>query len=159
MRPEVVAFRELDTLVRGLTDQLAGYRRRALAAETRARELERAVEATRLELTAATAARSDAEVASRAALTALPAAPESLAELEKERALQEAAAEAAAEAARQQADGADGTDGDQPLRRTDPLAIENERLKSRLAEARDRTAQLGDRVRFLRQQLMQGAER
>ena len=106
MRPEVVAFRELDALVRGLTDQLAGYRRRALAAETRTRELERAIDVTRQELSAATTARSDAEVASRAALTALQAAQESLAELEKERALHEAAFGGSRQKRRrQQADG------------------------------------------------------
>lgn len=43
MRPEVAAFRELDSLVRNLTEQLAGYRRRALTAEARARDLEERV--------------------------------------------------------------------------------------------------------------------
>lgn len=40
VRPEVVAFRELETLVRHLGDELAGFRRRALLAEGRVRELE-----------------------------------------------------------------------------------------------------------------------
>ena len=39
-RPEGVAFRELEQLVRHLGDELAGFRRRALVAEARVRELE-----------------------------------------------------------------------------------------------------------------------
>ena len=39
-RPEVTAFQELETLVRHLGDELAGFRRRALVAEARLRELE-----------------------------------------------------------------------------------------------------------------------
>ena len=39
-RPEVAAFRELEQLVRHLGDELAGFRRRALVAESRVRELE-----------------------------------------------------------------------------------------------------------------------
>ena len=40
VRPETIAFRELETLVRHLGDELAGFRRRALVAEGRVRELE-----------------------------------------------------------------------------------------------------------------------
>jgi hypothetical protein len=40
VRPEITAFRELETLVRHLGDELAGFRRRALLAEARVRELE-----------------------------------------------------------------------------------------------------------------------
>jgi len=40
VRPEIVAFRELETLVRHLGDELAGFRRRALLAEARVRDLE-----------------------------------------------------------------------------------------------------------------------
>jgi hypothetical protein len=40
VRPEVTAFHELQTLVHHLGDELAGFRRRALAAEARVRELE-----------------------------------------------------------------------------------------------------------------------
>ena len=40
VRPEVLAFRELETLVRRLADELGGFRRRALVAEARVRELE-----------------------------------------------------------------------------------------------------------------------
>lgn len=39
-RPDVTAFRELEHLVRGLGDELASFRRRALQAEARVRELE-----------------------------------------------------------------------------------------------------------------------
>ena len=39
-RPEVTAFHELETLVHRLADELAGFRRRALLAEARAKELE-----------------------------------------------------------------------------------------------------------------------
>lgn len=38
--PDIAAFRELETLVRHLGDELAGFRRRALLAEARVRELE-----------------------------------------------------------------------------------------------------------------------
>ena len=40
VRPDILAFRELETLVRHLGDELAGFRRRALVAEGRLRELE-----------------------------------------------------------------------------------------------------------------------
>jgi predicted nucleic acid-binding Zn-ribbon protein len=39
-RPEVAAFRELEGLVRALTEEMAAFRRRALSAESRLRELE-----------------------------------------------------------------------------------------------------------------------
>jgi|SRR5215208_8546392 len=39
-RPEVLAFRDLEQLVRHLGDELAGFRRRALLAEARIKELE-----------------------------------------------------------------------------------------------------------------------
>lgn len=39
-RPELRAFRELEVLVGHLADELASFRRRALAAEARVRELE-----------------------------------------------------------------------------------------------------------------------
>jgi len=41
-RPELQAFRELETLVRHLGDELATFRRRALSAEARLRELDAA---------------------------------------------------------------------------------------------------------------------
>ena len=39
-RPEAIAFRELESLVRHVADELAGFRRRALLAEARLREVE-----------------------------------------------------------------------------------------------------------------------
>jgi|SRR5919198_2612457 hypothetical protein len=39
-RPEIESYRELEALVRHLGDELAGYRRRALAAEERLRGIE-----------------------------------------------------------------------------------------------------------------------
>ncbi len=113
MRPDVAAFRELDTLVRNLTEQLAGYRRRALAGESRARELEHRVG----ELEAALAA------ANAMASVTAPASVEF-------------------------------GSSDSPA-----MGSEREDLRARLQEARERTAQLADRVRFLRQQLMHGIER
>ncbi|MDB4880943.1 MAG: hypothetical protein JWL60_2389 [Gemmatimonadetes bacterium] len=40
VRPETIAFHELETLVRHLGDELAGFRRRALLAEARLREVD-----------------------------------------------------------------------------------------------------------------------
>jgi hypothetical protein len=40
VRPETQAFRELETLVRHLGDELAAFRRRALVAEARLREID-----------------------------------------------------------------------------------------------------------------------
>ena len=39
-RPEIIAFRDLEQLVRHLGDELAGFRRRALLAESRLKEFE-----------------------------------------------------------------------------------------------------------------------
>jgi len=39
-RPEIAAFRDLEQLVRHLGDELAGFRRRALLAESRLKEFE-----------------------------------------------------------------------------------------------------------------------
>jgi hypothetical protein len=43
-QPETAAFRQLDQLVRSLGEELAGFRRRALAAESRVRVLETAMQ-------------------------------------------------------------------------------------------------------------------
>jgi hypothetical protein len=45
-RPEQRAFHELETLVRNLLDEMAGFRRRALLAESRLKELDGSVAAT-----------------------------------------------------------------------------------------------------------------
>ena len=125
MRPEVVAFRELDTLVRNLSDQLAGYRRRAMAAEARTRDLESLLTSTNSALAGA-----QSEVVNWKELA--------------QRAELEAAAPSIA------------------VNTTPPdpeLVRENEELRALLLEARERTTQLVERVRFLRQQLGQGAEK
>jgi len=149
VRPEALAFRELDVLVRKLTDQLAGYRRRAMAAEAKARELElsleRAVAKGESALAAARAetagvrrllddARSQVDQISDGA----PGGVEELFPMGS-------AAPGSMEAADH------STYGD--------IAVENERLRTRLGEARERTTMIVDRVRFLRQQMMQASER
>jgi chromosome segregation ATPase len=98
------AFRELEQLVRHLGDELAQFRRRALQAEARVKELE---SATQTETPEAAPVASSAE---------------------------------SGELVRQ-------------------LTQENAELKSRLAGALERTSQLGERVRFLRQQTERGGER
>ncbi len=73
MRPELAAFKELDVLVRNLGEQLAQFRRRALSAEVKCRELEEALvlaadEQVRLSglLHAATSIEAEPEVATSA---------------------------------------------------------------------------------------------
>jgi hypothetical protein len=97
-RPEITAFQELEQLVRHLADELAGFRRRALLAESRVRELE---------------------------------SEESQPDLRDQRELSE---------------------------RVGQLEEENSVLRSRLESATERTRQMLERVRFIRQQA-QGAER
>lgn len=146
MRPDTIAFRELDTLVRNLSDQLAGYRRRALSAESRARELEQLVaerDGTLIEVRADGLRSNQARALLEAKVRELEAKAE-LAKVEVVR-VQAAFAAAAAAATPQAVDS--------------ELARENERLRARLSEAGEKTTQLGERVRFLRQQIGQGAER
>lgn len=146
MRPETIAFRELDSLVRNLSDQLAGYRRRALAAESRTRELEQVVaerDGTLIEVRADGLRSTQARALLEAKVRELEAKAEvARAELLRAQAAFAAAAEAAT-----------------PNAVESELARENARLRARLAEAGERTTQLGERVRFLRQQVGQGAER
>jgi hypothetical protein len=155
VRPDVVAFRELDALVRNLTDQLAGYRRRALSSEARTRDLEQevvrleaALAAAKLETAGAVEAREHALAAAREATAVARAAKEALTELERVPVM----------AAPDAIDSPDAT-AVEPVVGTRDAIAENERLRLKLREARDKTAQLADRVRFLRQQLTQGAER
>ena len=96
-RPEQKAFHELHQLVRHLADELAGFRRRALQAEARLKELEEAMR--------------------------------------------------------------EGTDGAVPVRNPGELERENAELRSRLDSAAERTRQMLERMRFLRQQNERGAER
>ena len=146
MRPDTIAFRELDTLVRNLSDQLAGYRRRALSAESRSRELEQLVaerDGTLIEVRADGLRSTQARALLEAKVRELEAKAEvAQAEVVRVRAAFAAAAEAAT-----------------PQAVDSELARENERLRARLSEAGEKTAQLGERVRFLRQQIGQGAER
>jgi hypothetical protein len=97
-RPEIVAFRDLEQLVRHLGDELAGFRRRALLAESRLRELE---------------------------------SEERAPEVTQQRALDD---------------------------RVTELEHENAVLRARLDAATERTRQMLERVRFIRQQA-QRAER
>jgi hypothetical protein len=97
-RPEIVAFRDLEQLVRHLGDELAGFRRRALLAESRLRDLE---------------------------------SEEPAPEVTQQRALDE---------------------------RVTELEHENAVLRARLDSATERTRQMLERVRFIRQQA-QRAER
>ncbi|WP_309672301.1 hypothetical protein [Gemmatimonas sp.] len=146
MRPETAAFRELDTLVRNLSDQLAGYRRRALSAESRTRELEQLVaerDGTLIEVRADT----QRSTQTRALLETKVRELEAKAELARAEVVRVQAAFAAAAAAAT------------PQAVDSELARENERLRTRLAEAGEKTTQLGERVRFLRQQIGHGAER
>ena len=141
MRPEVVAFRELDALVRKLTEQLAVFRRRAMTAESRVRELELmlasahdATTSAQAELVRAQDELAETRIAERKALTAI------------DRARADATTLATATRA-----SAPATDAD--------LIRANAELRTLLQEARDRTTALMERVRFLRQQLGHGAEK
>ncbi|HEY0930083.1 MAG TPA: hypothetical protein VGE27_09210 [Gemmatimonas sp.] len=146
MRPDVAAFRELDTLVRNLSEQLAAYRRRALSSEQRMRELEQ-------QLTANAGALQELRSQTEGLRSARDEARADAERLGRELAttageLGEVKAAYAVVAAKSTPEGFD-----------QELARENEQLRTRLTDARDRTAQLGERVRFLRQQIGQGAER
>lgn len=146
VRPDVAAFRELDTLVRNLSDQLAGFRRRALAAESRTRELEQILAGMTGKLDEV---RQQVEDMQQTRDTALVQA----------RTLEVQVEAARSELQRVKAAFADMSAKATPEGRDQELARENERLRTRLGEARDKTTQLTERVRFLRQQVSQGAER
>ena len=152
MRPEVLAFRELETLVRNLSDQLAGYRRRAMAAEARTRELEGLLVA--------------AHAAERDSRTMLTASEQALGEAMRNKVRAEADAAATKEALAVQLtavvvpapptftdDGRELSADEVALRRV------NSELRTLLDVARERTAQLLERTRFLRQQIGAGAEK
>lgn len=154
MRPELAAFRELDTLVRNLSDQLAGYRRRALGAEQRVRELEQAADTI-----AATSSRAQDRV--EQLTEELGRATDALRTEREQNARHRAEADALSEAARQAAERA--TAAEQAVAASEQAAPvppahravvrENEELRRRLDEASARTRELGERLRFLRQQL------
>ncbi|MDQ6610877.1 MAG: hypothetical protein M3Y64_00470 [Gemmatimonadota bacterium] len=143
MRHDLAAFRELDTLVRNLSNRLADYRRRALLAESRLRELEQTAD----EFRAAAAKGHDrAEVLAselETANEALRVARDASATAD---ALVNRLSQAAADAARLD----EGTQSTQSER---ALARDNAELRRRLEDASARTRELSDRLRFLRQQL------
>jgi hypothetical protein len=131
VRPEVTAFRELEALVRNLGDQLAGYRKRALSAEVKCRELDEAL----------SLAKSEQERLAMALRVA-------------ERALKESEAKLAAMPAplvRRDGAGEPPEEFDDP--RLNAMHRENRELHERLEQARERTTLVIDRVRFLRQQM------
>jgi len=146
VRPEAAAFRELDTLVRNLSDLLAGFRRRALAAEARSRELEQILAGMSGKLDEVRQQVEDTQASRDAALV-------------QARTLEAQLLAARGEVQRVQAAFAEVSARATPEARDQELLRENERLRARLAEARDKTTQLTERVRFLRQQTQQGAER
>ncbi len=146
MRPETAAFRELDTLVRNLSDQVAGFRRRALAAEARTRELEQILAGMTGKLDEVRQQMEDTQASRDAAVVQAKTLEAQLAAARGEvQRVQAAVAELSAKAT--------------PEARDQELARENERLKARLGEAREKAAQLSEKVRFLRQQIGLGADR
>ena len=114
------AFLELQRLVRHMTEELASFRRRAIQAEGRVRELEHALAAAE-ERAAGASAASDGRPGRRAAV------PAGAAEVDPGRVA--------------------------------TLEEENGRLRQRLDGATERTRQLLDRMRFLRQQQEQEVTR
>lgn len=163
-----LALSELESVIRNVTDQLAVFRRRALAAEAQVRDQQGTLHALR---EAVERARRESEGAAelRRALTEAQREAARVAGLEAAlREAREAAARvqeleatlAAAERASRPESAADGAiaaavDG----RSVTELAAENASLRERLREALERTRVIGDRVRFLRQQIDQGGER
>lgn len=149
------AFVELTEVVRNVSEQLAGYRRRALSAEARLRELEQAVEGERAavaslkETAAQVASLEEALRATRAEAdergVALEAAQMALDQLQGQRAQEQERRPMVAGTV------AGGSEGREELESL------NAALRDRLDEANARTSQIVERVRFLRQQLSTGA--
>lgn len=161
-----IALAELESVIRNVTDQLAVFRRRALAAEAQVREQqttlrslrEAAERAGRATQEAAELRRSLAAAQQEAARVggleaALREAREAAARVEE---LEAALAAVAAPASEGQ--GRADAVPRSPRQVTD-LAVENAALRERLQEALGRTRAIADRVRFLRQQLDHGGER
>ncbi len=173
-RPESegrAAFGELQSVIRNVTEQLAGFRRRALAAEARLRDAEvsaatalSAADSQRARVSALEAALAEVrKEAVRASVLEgeLAAARREAARAEElERALAEAhasvdaAAQAAVEAGTSVPDVEARVSADRGG--DDALAAENAALRERLSEAVERTRLIAERVRFLRQQLANG---
>lgn len=160
MRPEVVAFRELETLVRHLGEQLAGFRRRALSAETRVRELEQILAGMHGKLDELREQAETMQQSRDAALLEARSLETQLASLRRDQASAPAASPDAVPTGFSPVAGSGaplivtGSNDD-----ASTLREENALLRGRLAEARERTSRLGERVRFLRQQVSLGVER
>lgn len=146
MRSDSSAFRELDTLVRNLSDQLAGYRRRALSAEARARELEQILAGMSGKLDEVRQQVEDLQGGRDAAVM-------------ETRTLQAQLASARQELQRAQTALAEAQSRATPEAQDQALAEENQLLRQRLGEAREKAGQLTERMRFLRQQVSLGVER
>ncbi|GAB1341185.1 hypothetical protein [Gemmatimonas sp.] len=146
MRPEAAVFRELDTLVRNLSDQLAGFRRRALAAEARSRELEQILAGMTGKLDEVRQQVEDMQASRDAAIV-------------QARTLEGQLLTARAEVQRTQTAFAEISAKALPGAMDEELARENDRLKTRLQDAREKATQLTEKVRFLRQQIGLGVER
>ncbi len=155
MRPEVTAFRELDALVRNLSDQLAGYRRRAMTSEARVRQLDLMLASARDSIGTAQAQQAVSQQALSALEAKLVRAESATRESEAQRV--SSVRSAAAQVAEARASAA-ATVGAAPASDAD-LIRENAELRALLAAARERTTQLVERVRFLRQQIAQGADK
>ncbi len=149
VRPESAgraAFLDLENVVRNVTDQLAGFRRRALAAEAQLRDLERA-----------TARVAELERVAEDSRRRTQALERALAEAEQ--ATARAVAEAAAAVVAAPAAGAAITASAVDARDELALSAENAELRERLQEAAERTRLISERVRFLRQQLGNGGDK
>lgn len=146
MRSDSTAFRELDTLVRNLSDQLAGYRRRALSAEARARELEQILAGMNGKLDEVRQQVEDLQGGRDAAVM-------------ETRTLQGQLASARLELQRTQVALAEALSRATPEAQDRALIEENQRLRQRLGEAREKAGHLTERLRFLRQQVSLGVER
>jgi len=174
--PDTSAFRELETLVRNLTEQLAGYRRRAMAAEARARDLEQSGVGTRELSDRAEQLLHDERMLRAQVESELVQARLALQESHREKAEIRAAAEAAiAELAAENKRIARGFSDGGEARAISPvphqisaaesaaadsrLISENTELRRLLADARQRSLHMVERVRFMRQQIGLGVEK
>lgn len=162
MRPDVAAFRELEALVRNLSEQLAGFRRRALSAETHVRELEQILAGMNGKLDELREQAEDMQQSRDAAVLEARTMESQLASLRRDLTRAQSATPAVPPAVKGPSP---STSPSQSVARLvavgdeSSLREENEVLRGRLAEARERTTRLGERVRFLRQQVSLGVER
>lgn len=146
------AFVELEGVIRNVTDQLAVFRRRALSAESQVRELDQVTaHAAELAKVSETARRRIAELEHALAEAEAIAERAQTASAEAEAKVQAAAAVSPVSSAGGVAKGEGAAQS--------ALAAENAMLRERLAEAAERTRQISERVRFLRQQIGNGSEK